>query len=163
MCRDRAGDAGRLLECLREHPHELSEQCAGGIAVHTTRTWAWRRKCRTDVARHCPTTPPGEDAALRCLIAYVDGLSASCRQRLEKLEDWSERFRSGAERWKRKTGIVPLSCKRFAPAAFSRKRSGFAYRGRFAMSERSTLRVKLRSPRGNQTFLTLSSRGQKRS
>ncbi|MEW6443251.1 MAG: cysteine rich repeat-containing protein [bacterium] len=83
LCQDVPQGGGRVLECLREHKSELSQECGAFLTSQAeARIEAWKETCGKDAEQFCKDVAEGQGRILECLEQHRSEVSQECREHL---------------------------------------------------------------------------------
>ena len=79
-CKEVKPGGGRILNCLDEHPKELSDSCRKKLEESKKKLMEAQQACTGDMEKFCKDVQPGEGRILRCLREHTQELSPACRK-----------------------------------------------------------------------------------
>jgi len=84
FCKDVKPGGGRIVQCLKQHESELSQQCKDYQTGLKEKAAAGARDCKADTAKFCKDVKPGGGRIVQCLKQHESELSEACRKHLTK-------------------------------------------------------------------------------
>jgi hypothetical protein len=91
FCKDVKPGEGRIIDCLKQHENELSEQCKAAGEKMRSRANEFKAACQPDLDQFCKDVPPGHGRIRECLHENKDKLSATCADFTAKHHERQER------------------------------------------------------------------------
>lgn len=82
-CKDVKPGGGRMMQCMKQHEAELSQECRGRMAEGRKRMKSFSDACKQDAESLCKGVEPGQGQMMRCMLDNKDKLSAACREKMD--------------------------------------------------------------------------------